>query len=69
MCKKWTGKLVGVMHDHKITMTQLAKHMGITREYVSMVLNEHRTPANAEKRFVQALDELLCEEKTAHKDG
>lgn len=59
MPKKWTGNLVGLMHDHKITKTQLADHMGLSREYVSMVLNEHRVPADAEERFTQAVSELV----------
>ena len=61
MPKKWTGNLVGLMHDHKITKTQLADHMGISREYVSMVLNEHRVPADAEERFTKAVNELVAE--------
>ena len=59
MPKKWTGNLVGLMHDHKITKTQLADHMGLSREYVSMVLNEHRVPADAEERFTQAVKALI----------
>lgn len=57
--KKWTGNLVGLMHDHKITKTQLAEHLGVSREYVSMVLNEHREPAGAEQKFRAAVDDLI----------
>lgn len=57
--KKWTGNLVGLMHDHKITKTQLAEHLGVSREYVSMVLNEHRVPAGAETRFRAAVEEII----------
>lgn len=60
MPKKWTGKLVGTMHDFKISKTMLADHMGVTREYVSMVLNEHRNPAGAQERFTQAVNELIA---------
>jgi transcriptional regulator with XRE-family HTH domain len=59
--KKWTGNLVGLMHDHKITKTQLADRLGVSREYVSMVLNEHRFPAGAEARFTQAVNEIIAE--------
>lgn len=62
MTGKWTGNLVGVMHDHKITKTQLADRLGVTREYVSLVLNEHRKPTGAEARFKNAVDELISEQ-------
>lgn len=59
MHKKWTGNLVGLMHDHKITKTQLAEELGVSREYVSMVLNEHRTPVDAESRFIAAVTSII----------
>ncbi len=59
MLAQWTADLVGQMHKHKISKTQLADHMGVTREYVSMVLNGHRDPAGAEQRFRAAVDELI----------
>lgn len=57
--KKWTGNLVGLMHDHKISKTMLADELGVTREYVSMILNEHREPAGAEDRFYEAVKNLI----------
>lgn len=39
MLAQWTADLVGQMHKWKISMKQLADHMGLSREYVSMVLN------------------------------
>lgn len=59
LTKKWTGNLVGLMHDHKITKTMLAEELGVSREYVSMILNEHREPAFAEDRFVDAVHRLI----------
>lgn len=61
MLAQWTADLVGQMHKHKISKTQLADHMGVTREYVSMVLNGHREPTGAEQRFRRAVDELIAE--------
>lgn len=63
MHKKWTGRLVGLMHDHKISKTQLAEELGMTREYVSMVLNEHRSPDGAEDRFTAAVNALIAKAK------
>lgn len=59
MPAQWTGDLVGQMHKHKISKSQLAEHMGLSREYVSMVLNGHRDPAGAEQKFRTALAELI----------
>ena len=59
MTKKWTGNLVGLMHDNKISKTQLADKLGVTREYVSMVLNGHREPQGAESRFRNAVNEII----------
>lgn len=61
MPKEWTGDLVGMMHNHKITAAQLAQELGVTNRYVSMVLNGHRTPSGAEERFRAALGRLISE--------
>ena len=39
MPAQWTVDLVGQMHKHKITKSQLADELGMSREYVSMVIN------------------------------
>ena len=59
--KNWTGDLVGLMHVHKISKKQLADHIGVTREYVSLVLNGHRKPAGAEEKFKTAVDEIISD--------
>lgn len=56
----WTGNLVGKMHNNEITYEELAKQLGVTRSYVSMVLNGARRPVGAQKRFNDALDVLLA---------
>ena len=63
MTKKWTGNLVGLMHDHKISKTDLAAEIGVSREYVSMVLNEHRKPAGAQEQFEAAVARLIKKQK------
>lgn len=60
MPKEWTGELVGLMHNHKISCKELADELGVTNRYVSMVLNGHREPASAETRFKSALQNLLA---------
>lgn len=58
MPKEWTGVLVGMMHNHRITNRMLANRIGCTEEWVSMVLNGKREPQGAEERFRKAVEEL-----------
>lgn len=62
MLAQWICDLVGQMHKYRISKSQLANEMGVTREYVSMILNGHREPADAEARFVAALRRLISEQ-------
>ena len=57
----WTGTLVGEMHTYRVTNKMLAAELGVTPEYVSMILNGHRSPADAENRFRAAFEKLLEE--------
>lgn len=59
MPEKWTGSIVGSMHVNCITYEELAKKLGFTKSYVSMVLNGSRHPTGAEQKFSKALDELI----------
>lgn len=59
MLKKWIGDVVGEMHIRKITTNQLAAHLGVTPEYISMILNGHREPAGIEERLRNAIDEIV----------
>lgn len=63
MLTQWIGDLIGQMHNNKISKTQLAEHMGISREYVSMILNGHREPAGAKERFSSAVCEIIEKHK------
>lgn len=59
MKEKWTGHLVGKMHNNDVSYEQLAKHLGVTKAYVGMVLNCKRTPPNAKERFETAVNEII----------
>lgn len=65
MPAQWTGAIIGEMHINKITKKQLAKHLGVTPEYVSMVLNGHREPQGAEQLFRGALAQMIAEKNSA----
>lgn len=59
MPKKWTGDLVGLMHNYRITVQMLADELGVTNRYVSMVLNGHREPAGAAQKFKDAVESII----------
>lgn len=59
MLAQWIGDFVGRMHRYRVTITQIAQEMGVTREYLSMILNGHREPTGIDKRMNEALDNLI----------
>lgn len=59
MPKKWTGNLVGLMHENDITQKQLAYELGYTYQYVSMVLRGKREPEGAEAVFTEAVNRII----------
>jgi transcriptional regulator with XRE-family HTH domain len=59
MLAQWIGDFVGRMHRHKIKSIQLAQEMGVSREYLSMILNGHRAPKEIEQRMNNALENLI----------
>jgi hypothetical protein len=59
MLAQWIGDFVGKMHRHRVTITQISREMGVTREYLSMILNGHREPLGIEKRMNEALDSII----------
>lgn len=59
MPEKWTGDLIGRMHNERVTMTELGSEMGIKKTYVSMILNGVRNPAGAQERFEAAFANIL----------
>jgi len=52
--EKWTGNLIGRMHNECITYDDIAKELGVTKAYVSMILNSKRTPTDAKERLEEA---------------
>lgn len=60
MSAQWIAEIIGEMHIKKVTGRQLAEQLQVTPEYVSMVLNGHRSPEGAEERFRNALRDLLA---------
>lgn len=63
MPAQWTADLVGKMHKFRISKKELAKELGVTSEYFSMILNGHRAPVGAEQKFCEALDRIIERKK------
>lgn len=55
----WIAEVVGLMHIHKITQMDLAKHIGVTNDYISLILRGKKSPKNIEKRLKIAVDEII----------
>lgn len=58
---KWTGRLIGKMHNNGVSGNDLASKLGMSKGYVSMVLNCQRKPPYAKERFEKAVDEIIAE--------
>ena len=69
MIEKWTGRLIGKMHNNEVSTTDLAKELGVTKAYISMILNGARKPPNARNRLETAVDAIIERRKGATKSG
>ena len=63
MPEKWTGRLVGKMHNERVTGDELAEEMGISKSYVSMILNGKRKPDGIRERMETAFDAVIQRRK------
>lgn len=59
MPEKWTGRLIGKMHNNKITFNDLAAELGVSKTYVSMILNGRRSPDGIRGRMESAVDRII----------
>lgn len=63
MPEKWTGHVVGKMHVYNITRDELAKKLGYTKAYISMILNGSRRPGDAKEKLNAALNEIIADKE------
>lgn len=61
---KWKVDLLVKMRTNKITQRELAKHLNLTEEYVSMVFNGTKNPKCAEENFTNAVNEIISERQS-----
>ena len=59
MNEAWTGSIVGLLHTHKIKQAELAQEMGLTAQYVSMVLNGKKNPKDIKDRMEDAIRTIV----------
>ena len=59
MPAQWTGDLVGKMHCNRIMFEDLANELGITRAYVSMILNGKKDPKGMQEKMENAVDAII----------
>ena len=59
MPAQWTADLLGEMHLARVTAKQLAAEVGWNEKSLSVVLNGHREPKNAEQTLRAALARLV----------
>ena len=57
--EQWIASAVGKMHVNKVQQREVAARLGVTEEYLSMILNGKRSPKNAENRIMTAIDDLI----------
>lgn len=61
MPAQWTAEIVSELHLKSITAKELAAEANIDYRYLSMILNGHRSPKNAEAKCRAALARLIAE--------
>lgn len=59
MAEEWTGRIVGQLHTHRITQAELAAEMGVTAQYISMVLNGKKSPKGIDIRMGTAIQAIV----------
>lgn len=59
MREEWTGDLIGRLHVEGVTRQELAEELGVSKAYVTMILNSARSPAGAQERLNGALDAIV----------
>lgn len=59
--EKWIGEAVGIMHVNRIKQGQVADKLGVTNDYVNMILNGKKAPKGAEERIMGAIAEIISE--------
>ena len=57
--EKWIGNCIGKMHTNRITQEELAKEIGVRRDYLNKILNGREKPSGVRKRIEEALTRII----------
>lgn len=63
MNEKWTGNLIGKMHNEGVTYQDIADEMSVTKSYISMILHGSRKPKDIKKRMEDAFASVIEKRK------
>ena len=63
MPAQWTGKIVGELHNNKLTLKELAKEVNWNDKYLSQVINSENPPKGAEQKLTDAMNRLIEKQK------
>lgn len=55
MPEEWTGDVLREMHINRVTAKEVAEELGVTKSYISMIMNGKKNPAGMEKRMRDAI--------------
>lgn len=59
MPAQWTGRIVGELHNNRITLKELAREVGWHDKYLSQVINAEQPPKGAEQKLTDAMNRLI----------
>lgn len=63
MLDKWIGEVVGELHVSGIEHREVAKELGVTAEYLSMIFNGKRTAKGMERRVKDAINSIKAQKE------
>ena len=55
----WTGELLAKMHINRVRQVDLARQLGVTEAYISMLMNSKRCTKNAREKLERAYDAII----------
>ena len=59
MPAQWTGRIVGELHNNKLTLKELAKEVNWNDKYLSQVINSENPPKGAEQKLTEAMNRMI----------
>lgn len=67
MLDEWIGNATAKMRINQVRQQEVAAEMGVTKNYLSMILNGKRKPANGREAVEGALDTLIARKNRGDK--